>query len=103
MEDFEQRPARFGSGRAIEKTYQAKPESSLLLRTERAAALYALDDLQAAFEELWVVTRRRPDYLRAQRGMLELSARLLQSGARDPRILQAHREARQRLGLDDGP
>ena len=103
MDEYANQPAAFGEGRAIDVTFETKPDSRMLLRTEKAAALYALGSHHDAFEELWAVVQARPDYLRAQRGIYDVATRLLEGGSRDPRVETARRRAAQVLSARPGP
>lgn len=97
MDEYVQKPSAGGEGRAIEASFEARPDSRYLLKMEKAAALFALGSDGDAFEELLEVVQARPSYRRAWRGLLDVTGRLLQAGSQDPRVRRAHELARRRV------
>jgi tetratricopeptide (TPR) repeat protein len=92
-----------GSAEAkLERTYREKPDSRWILRTEKAAAYYALGEYRRAYEELRAVVRARPDFLRAQRGLYDVCSKLLAAGETDPAVRAARDAARARLSRGSG-
>ncbi len=98
MDSYMNEPARFGEGRAIDASYAEKPDAEVMLRLERAVALYTVGDDRAALELLLDVLEQRPGLRRAMQVLAAVTERMQRAGSDDPRLREARALLRQQGG-----